>query len=91
MGVTLRHSPLAHAVSVDFLRLLLEDAVSELRGTPILKARAGRGFWYDNYRAGRAVRSGYLGPDTPEMRARLAPIESLRREPRSLKVYTSGQ
>lgn len=75
-----RHSPLAHAAYVDLLRLLREDAVSELRGSPVLKTRAGRGFWYDNYRVGQAVKSRYIGPDAPEMRARLARIEALKGE-----------
>ena len=71
MNSALRHSPLAHVAYFDLLRLLREDAVSELRGRPTLKTRAGRGFWYDSYRVGRGVKSRYIGPDSPEMRERL--------------------
>ena len=80
MNSALRHSPLAHVAYFDLLRLLREDAVSELRGRPTLKTRAGRGFWYDSYRVGRGVKSRYIGPDSPEMRGRLERVESLKRE-----------
>lgn len=80
MSLVRRHSPLAHAAYIDLLRLLREDDVSELRGAPILKTRAGRGFWYDSYRVGRVVKSRYIGPDTPDMRQRLARLEALKQE-----------
>ncbi len=42
-----RHSPIAHAAYHDLLRLLIDDQVSDLRGTPTRLERNGRGYWYD--------------------------------------------
>lgn len=80
MSVSARHSPVAQVAYIDLLRLLREDAVSEVRGAPILKNRAGRGFWYDSYRVGRAVKTRYMGPDTPELRLRLERMGRLKGE-----------
>jgi len=65
------HSAIAHAAYIDLLRLLQEDAASDLRGTPTLLRRNGRGYWYDSFRLGNSVRKTYLGEDTPGLRARL--------------------
>ena len=54
----------------DLLARLQEDAVLELGGTPVLRERNGRKYWYAVQRlADRAV-DRYLGPDTREVRAR---------------------
>jgi len=71
------HSAIAHAAYIDLLRLLQEDAASELRGAPTLVRRNGRGYWYDSFRLGTAVRKTYLGEDTPELRARLTRHKAL--------------
>ena len=36
MSVSARHSPVAQVAYIDLLRVLREDEVSEVRGTPIL-------------------------------------------------------
>ena len=42
------HSPTAQAAYHDLLSLLLDEAVSEIRGSPTLKERDGKGYWYDH-------------------------------------------
>lgn len=66
-----RHSPTAHAAWHDLLRLLLDDRVSDLRGSPTRVDRNGRVYWYDSYRVGSDVRKTYIGEETPELLARL--------------------
>lgn len=82
-----RHSALAHAAYHDLLRALREEGLRDLRGTPTLVRRGGRGYWYDSFRVGIEVQKRYLGEDTPEMSARMeaaragkAPAEARRRE-----------
>mgnify|MGYP007011837990 CR=1 FL=1 len=41
--MTNRHSAIAHAAYHDLLRPLLDDTVSDIRGTPMLLKRNGRG------------------------------------------------
>lgn len=66
------YSPRAHAAYHDLRRLLEDDAVAEIIGTPQRVVRNGRGYWYDLHRIGSSVRNRYLGEDTPEMAARIA-------------------
>ena len=68
----LRRLPLtAQTAYSDLLARLQEDAVLELGGTPVLRERGNRKYWYSVQRlAGRAVEH-YLGPDTPEVRERV--------------------
>jgi hypothetical protein len=73
-----RHSPVAHAAYHDLLRALLDDAASELRGTPTRVERNGRVYWYDSYRVGSDVRKRYVGEDSPALRARLDRHAALR-------------
>ena len=75
-----RHSPLSHAAYVELLNSLREEALSSLRGAPVLKRRGGKSFWYDSYRVGRSVKTTYIGPDTPEVRDRLARVEAIKSE-----------
>lgn len=83
----LRHSSLAHAAYHDLLRSLRDEGLRDLRGTPTLVTRNGRGYWYDSFRVGTEVRKRYLGEDSPDMAARmaalredLAPAEQRRRD-----------
>jgi hypothetical protein len=66
------HSPRAHAAYLDLRRLLEDDAVAEIIGTPQRLTRNGRGYWYDLHRIGSTVRNRYLGEDSPAMAARIA-------------------
>ncbi|MFD1798077.1 GSU2403 family nucleotidyltransferase fold protein [Paracoccus aurantiacus] len=75
-----RHSPVAHAAYHDLLRALRDEAVSDLRGTPTLAQRNGRGYWYDSFRVGSDVRKHYIGEDTPELRARMEAHRAARQD-----------
>ncbi len=83
------HSAIAHAAYIDLLRLLQEDAASQLRGTPTLVRRNGRGYWYDSFRLGNTVRKTYLGEDKPELRARLMRHKALAGERDSRRAARS--
>lgn len=73
-----RHSSSAHAAYHDLLRALLDDAVSDLRGSPTKITRGGKTYWYDSYRVGASVRKTYIGEDSPALRARLDNHQTLR-------------
>ena len=72
------HSAIVHAAYHDLLRSLREEAVGELRGTPTLVRRQGRGYWYDSFRVGTEVRKRYLGEDRPDMAARMEAARAAR-------------
>jgi hypothetical protein len=74
------HSATAHVAYQDLRRALLDDAASELRGTPTRVERGGRVYWYDTYRVGAAVKKRYIGEDTAALRERLARHETLKTE-----------
>ncbi|MHA3979129.1 nucleotidyltransferase family protein [Halovulum sp. GXIMD14794] len=65
------HSAIGMAAWTDLLRMLKDDAVSGIIGTPRLKTVRGRGYWYDRYRLGTEVVDRYIGEDTAELRDRL--------------------
>ena len=73
-----RHTPIAHAAYHDLLSLLLDEAVSDLRGKPTPRERNGKVYWYDRYRIGDKMHESYLGEETPELLARLERHESLK-------------
>ena len=75
-----RHSALAQAAYHDLLRLLLDDRVSDLRGTPGRVERGARAYWYDSYRVGSEVRKTYIGEDSEALRARIDQHQQLRAE-----------
>ncbi len=62
----------------DLLRLLKDDAVSDLRGKPTLRHRNGRGYWYDRFRQGDRIIDRYIGEDSADLRERLERHEALR-------------
>lgn len=55
----------------DLLEAHLDRRVSELEGTPELRKVAGKTYWYSRFRIGSKVTGRYIGPDTPEVRARV--------------------
>lgn len=73
-----RHSHTAHAAYHDLMRSLMDEAVSDIRGTPTKVERKGKTYWYDSYRVGSDVRKTYIGEDTPELQARLDSLKELR-------------
>lgn len=75
-----RHSQVAQAAYHDLVSLLLDEAVSELRGAPTARQIKGKTYWYDRYRIGADIHERYLGEETPELIARLEQFEAFRRE-----------
>ena len=68
--VQLRRLPLTLQTTYsDLLARLQEDAVRELGGTPVLRERRGRKYWYSVQRLADHSVERYLGPDTSEVRA----------------------
>ena len=72
------HSHVGQSAYHDLRRLLLEHGVAELRGTPTRVISRGRAFWYDKYRVGHEMRQHYIGPDSVDLRERIARIEELK-------------
>ncbi|MDB5665311.1 GSU2403 family nucleotidyltransferase fold protein [Cypionkella sp.] len=71
------HSTIAHSAYHDLLRLLQDEAAAGIIGNPHKVIRNGRGYWYDMYRLGTAVKNRYLGEDSPEIAARIAQHQKL--------------
>lgn len=65
------HSPIGQAAYHDLRRMLMDDSVADLRGTPTRVTVRGRTFWYDKYRVGQEMAQRYIGPDTEDLRERL--------------------
>lgn len=74
------HSNVALAAYHDLRRMLLDDEVSDLRGTPTRVEVKGRIFWYDKYRVGQKIAQHYIGPDSESLRSRLERFEELREQ-----------
>lgn len=74
------HSHTAQVAYSDLMRLLRDEAVSDLHGTAIKKSVGGRTYWYDRYRLGSKVVDRYIGQDTPDLQARLARQDEIRAE-----------
>lgn len=66
----------------DLLARLQEDAVLQLDGTPVLRDRGGRKYWYAVQRLADHTIERYLGPDTDAVRGR---VERARRVNKDLK------
>ena len=73
-----RHSPTAVAAYHDLVSLLLDERVSDMRGTPTPRERNGRTYWYDRYRIGDTVHERYLGEGSPDLQRRMDRYEALR-------------
>ena len=73
-----RHSATAHAAYHDLRRSLMDDAVSDIRGTPTRVERNGKVYWYDSFRIGSEVRKTYIGEETDELITRLDAFKTLR-------------
>ncbi|MGL6212212.1 MAG: nucleotidyltransferase family protein [Paracoccaceae bacterium] len=67
-----RHTSIAVSAYLDLIRALLDEAASDLRGTPTPLHRNGRTYWYDSFRVGNDLQKRYIGEDSPDMAARLA-------------------
>ncbi len=79
------HSHTGNAAYHDLRRLLMDTAMSDIRGTPTRVAVRGRHFWYDKYRIGAEVRQRYIGPETDELLARLDQLDRSNADRRALQ------
>jgi hypothetical protein len=87
-----RISNIAEIAYRDLLRMLKDNRASAIRGTPILRVKGEKRYWYDQYRVGTTVKQKYIGEDGPELQAAieqriaLAENEAQRRANRSRLV-----
>lgn len=75
-----RHSQVAQAGYHDLVSLLLDEVVTDLRGTPTARQINGRTYWYDRYRIGTAIHEKYLGEEKPDLLSRLERFDALKDE-----------
>ncbi|WP_390915473.1 GSU2403 family nucleotidyltransferase fold protein [Pseudosulfitobacter sp. SM2401] len=75
-----RHSTTAHAAYHDLMRSLLDEQISNIRGTPTRVVRGGKSYWYDSFRIGSDVRKTYIGEESPKLLERLDHLKELRQE-----------
>ena len=73
----------------DLVAAHLHRAVAEIPGTPFRREVAGRGYWYVNRRIGDRVSQRYLGPDSAEMRERIAQAKDTQEEEKAFRVRCS--
>ena len=71
-------SSIAMSAYTDLVRLLRDDALSGIEGTPTRKTRGEKAYWYAARRIGTEMRFIYLGEDNDETRTRIERIEELR-------------
>jgi hypothetical protein len=64
----------------DLLTRLQEDALLALGGTPVLRERGGRKYWYTVQRLADHTIERYLGPDTDEVRARVERTRAVKED-----------
>jgi hypothetical protein len=62
----------------DLLDRLLDEAVVEIGGSPVQRTIRGRAYWYARSYVGNEEKEKYLGPDTPELRTRVARMQRAR-------------
>jgi hypothetical protein len=72
----------------DLLDRLQDDVVLEIGGRPVQRTIRGRRYWYARTYVGNEERERYLGPDTPELRAR---IERLQEKMSGLRARQEGR
>jgi hypothetical protein len=65
------HSSIGQSAWLDLLRLLKDNDISDIRGTPRRKTVRGHEYWYDQYRIGTKVVDRYIGEDSDELRAKM--------------------
>jgi hypothetical protein len=73
-----RISNIAEIAYRDLLRMLKDNRVSDIRGTPILRTKGQKRYWYDQYRVGTSVRQKYIGEDSAELNAAIQQRSSLK-------------
>ncbi len=71
-------SGIAMSAYTDLVRLLRDDAISGAEGTPTLKQRGDKAYWYAARRVGSGMRFSYIGEDSDDTRARIERLEELQ-------------
>jgi hypothetical protein len=74
------HSQIAIAAYHDLRRLLQDDQVADIKGTPVKTTVKGRVFWYDKFRVGTGMAQRYIGPDSDALQERLQQAAELKAE-----------
>lgn len=69
---------IATSAYTDLVRLLKDDAAVAVTGTPTLKKRGNKAYWYLTRRVGTGMRFFYVGEESDELRARMASLDTLR-------------
>lgn len=64
----------------DLLARLQDEAVLELGGTPVLRDRDGRKYWYSVQRLADRTIEKYLGPESNELRERVERAQKVRED-----------
>ncbi|MEM6944477.1 MAG: GSU2403 family nucleotidyltransferase fold protein [Pseudomonadota bacterium] len=64
-------SAIGQAAWTDLLRLLKQEAVAGVSGTPRLRKIGAKAYWYEEQRLGDQRLSKFIGEDTAELRERL--------------------
>ena len=82
-------SSIAMSAYTDLVRLLKDDALSDIEGKPTLKRRGDKAYWYTARRVGSEMRFTYIGEDTVETRARIDRIEDLRTNAKARRAERS--
>lgn len=72
------HTHTGTAAYHDLLRLMQDEQVGEIVGTPTKVTVKGRIFWYDKFRVGSDTAQRYIGSDSPELRDRIARLAELK-------------
>src|SRR5438552_13060654 len=79
--IPLRRLPLTvQSAYSDLLGRGQDDAVLEIGGTPVLRDRGGRKYWYSVQRLADRTVEKYLGPDTQEVRGRVERAQRVRED-----------
>ncbi|RED10609.1 hypothetical protein [Pontivivens insulae] len=71
-------SSVALSAYTDLVRLLRDDQIADIFGTPTRKMRGSKSYWYAVKRIGRETRFVYIGEDSAEVRAQIDRLEELR-------------
>lgn len=72
----MRFSLSAHTIYEELVELHRRRSISAIGGTPFLKQLPHGRYWYGRQRIGVRPVDRYIGPDSPELRARLQSVQS---------------
>ena len=80
----IRRLPLTlQSTYADLVSRLQDESLLELGGTPVLRSKGGRAYWYAVQRMGDRTIERYLGPDTEEIRAQVERARAANRDRRA--------